>query len=161
MSTHKTKDYREEINLNPIDSLIDLEGEHYKPQNLQEADLSEDQTAFFEKLFYRKKFFKESWDKILFIDGKIDSVKEDYIKVACLMDEQNVKFKEKIFPRNLLNHIYPLNEDKFIRIKISQKQGSVRYDIFDADGLNINKKAFTAEKLWKELENFEMDEPLK
>lgn len=163
MSILKRSDYQEENVVDDIaNSPVDINAEKFEPHNIEGSDFDEDQSAFFEKLFsYRKVFLNENWDRTLFIDGKINSVEDNFIKVTCLMDEEKLEFKEKIFPKLLLSHIYPLTENKFIRVKISQKMGSIRYDFFDADGFDINKKAFTADDLWEDLENFEMDEPLK
>jgi hypothetical protein len=125
-----------------------------------EKDLLEDQESLFDKTFPGKQtFINEKWDKHLFIDGKVDEIRDNIVYVSCLMDEENQLFKEKVFPKELTSHIKELEENSYLRVKISFKAGSMKYDIYDGKGLNINKEAFEAEDLWDSLEDFELDEP--
>lgn len=125
-----------------------------------DKDILDDQESLFEKTFQKSTFLNEKWDERLFIDGQVNKVTDNIILVNCLVDEENQIFKEKVFPKQLTNHIQDLNEKTFLRVKISFKSGSMRYDIYDAEGFNIDKEIFEADNLWDSLEDFEFDEPL-
>lgn len=148
-------------NQSPSESIIQEEGfdqESY-PTSVSEKDILEDQNDFFSNTFKKNTFLNEKWDNELIVDGVISNIGDDVIHVNCLVDEINNVFKEKIFPMSLVNHINQLELDKFLRVKISFKPGSMRYDIYDGKGFNINKEAFQANEIWDSLEDFKFDDP--
>ena len=141
-----------------VDQDESFDRESYQTSDTQK-DILEDQNDLFENTFFKNTFLNEKWDDQLFVDGMISSIGDNVVHVNCLMDEQNQVFKEKVFPRNLINHINHLEPSKFLRVKISFKAGSMRYDIYDGRGLNINKDAFEANQIWDSLDDFKFDEP--
>jgi len=120
----------------------------------------EDQDKLFQSLFSQKGSFRnEKWDKVLYVDGCILDLSNSIAVISCLMDEKKKVFKEKIFPIDILSHIYGLKEGKFIRIKMMYKSGSFRYDLFDADNLIPDKEIFTSQLNWNKLDDFQVDNP--
>ncbi|GAA5522329.1 hypothetical protein LQ318_11315 [Aliifodinibius salicampi] len=135
-----------------------FDSENY-PTSKVEKNVLDDQDSFFSKTFFKSTFINEKWDDQLFIDGVINAIEDEVIFVNCLMDEENQIFKEKVFPKELLKHVQNLETDKYLRVKISFKAGSMRYDVYDGKGLNINREAFEANQVWDSLNDFEIDEP--
>lgn len=159
MSLTETKINKSEARIETHDQEEKFDQEKFSSFQPIERDISEDQEALFHDIFTKNTFINEKWDKHIFIDGQINSIGENLITVNCLVDEENLHFKEKVFPKNLLSHIQDLRPNTFLRVKISYKSGSMRYDIYDGKGLNIDTEAFSANKLWDSLKDFKFDDP--
>jgi hypothetical protein len=101
----------------------------------------------------------ENWSKSQLLSARILKVTKDFISCECLISKSQKITQLREFPALLFSHITPLEENTFVKIKISQKPGSFRTDIIDGRNLGIEKD-FEMIDLWKDLEDFGEVEPL-
>lgn len=111
------------------------------------------------ELFFQQNFIRnENWSKTYLLSCQILKINADFIHCECIIDNDNKITQIREFPSLLFQHIKPLQEGEFIKIKISQKPGTVRTDIIDGKGLGI-KEEFEIINSWDELEDFKVDKP--
>lgn len=107
----------------------------------------------------------ENWAQTQFLSGRIVEASENFVHCEVVIhyqdgDKESKHFQVRRFPRLLFSHIAPLEEGKTIKIKINQKPGASKTEIFDGKGLGIEKE-FEEEDMWQDLEGLKMDEPPK
>ncbi|PSR03142.1 MAG: hypothetical protein BRD50_06415 [Bacteroidetes bacterium SW_11_45_7] len=103
----------------------------------------------------------ENWHDSQFLSGRIINVTKHFVTCEYIAyDGDEKKFEVRKFPIMMFNHMEPLQEGKYIRLKMSKKPGSSRIDIFEAHSSEIEKK-FEIKENREKLKNITMDEPPK
>lgn len=99
----------------------------------------------------------ESWDETITLSARILQITTSTISCECIIDKENKEFEIRNFPKNLFSHLN-LDSTKFIIIKLKNKPGSMRIDIFNGDKI-IDKSIFDTKDIWDDLENSGLDKP--
>ena len=101
----------------------------------------------------------EPWNKKDRLSGRVLKVEENFVYCEYIIYYNYKKFyKERRFPIILFQHLPTIEEGLCIKIIICQKPGATKTEIYDGKGLGIEKE-FEDQDIWKELEDFQMDEP--
>jgi hypothetical protein len=96
----------------------------------------------------------ERWEKTTLLSARILKITDDVVHCDCILSLENQISQVRSFSRFMFDSIYPLKENTYVKIKISTKSGSMRTDIIDGKGLDIEKD-FEIFDLWSGLEDFD------
>lgn len=104
---------------------------------------------------FKKSKFKlnEQWDSIITLNAKIIDYNDDIVTCDCLIDRDLIILETRDFPINIFSHLN-LDVNKFIKIKIKEKGGSIRFDILSGEK-SIDKTKFNVEEDIRSLDSFQ------
>ncbi len=109
--------------------------------------------------FHREGFLSgEKWDKIYNIGARVIDILDKSVHCECIIDKENQFFQKRSFPLILFENISNMSVGKLILIKIKNKSGSIRIDIYDGENI-VDKSAFDLNDRWALLENSGLDIP--
>lgn len=92
----------------------------------------------------------EEWISSIHIGGIILEITADSVIIECLINKETKRFQIRRFPKLLFKDFINLNIEELVMIRIRQKSGSQRIDIFNARGIGgINKDDFKYIGDWK------------
>jgi hypothetical protein len=100
----------------------------------------------------------EAWEQSITLQARILEHNSEIISCECLINQENKEFELREFPAYLFANLN-LKSTEFVLIKLRQKPGSSRIDIYNGEKI-INKSIFEINNLWDDLENSGLDEPL-
>jgi hypothetical protein len=83
----------------------------------------------------------EIWDKQIVLDSRVYNLNHDAVYCDCLVDEDELVFEKREFPKFLFDGISDLKIGKIVRIIVRTAKRKMRVDVFDGKGL-VNKKHF-------------------
>jgi hypothetical protein len=107
------------------------------------------------KVIKQRGFFtNETWTTTHLLSARIIKLSKDSVQCECIVSKQDKIIQVRQFPKDLFSHIYPLKEGCFVKLKISYKPGSVRTDIIDGKGLDIESD-FEPFDIWDQLKEFD------
>lgn len=102
----------------------------------------------------------EKWSDVISVQSIIRAVSNTHVTVECLIDPVKTIFEVRAFPRPLFSNLSTVSAGTPVYIKLYNKPGSIRIDVFDGKGL-VDTKLFDAELDWKDLMNANLDSQIK
>jgi hypothetical protein len=102
--------------------------------------------------------FYEKWSKTVSIPAKILNINKEFFTCECVVDRQNFIFESRVFPTKLIAHIDDIERNNLILIKVKEKPGSTRIDIYDGRG-TVDSEIFSVEEELNELDNLDLGKP--
>jgi len=95
----------------------------------------------------------ENWGFPKLISGRVLKITKDAVSCECLINKEKQLTQLMSFPRILFDNILELRENSYVKVKISQKPGSIKTEIIDGKGLGIESD-FYSNDIWDALEDF-------
>ncbi len=110
-----------------------------------------------ENISKNKEFIlNEKWNKISMVSARVLKITNEFVVCECLINKEDSIYECRQFAKKFLEHISDLEENYYLLIKISEKEGSFRIDIYNGKGLSLEKD-FQFKNDWDELKDIEMD----
>lgn len=162
----KTKVFFKPNDFNLTDFLIEeiskeeiINDDDLKEKKSQITDSKSDSESYNPNLSHRDFIMNESWDKTLNISSRIMHITKDSVSCECVIDRENKVFQTRQFPRELFEHIEPLESQRLVIIKIRSKIGSSRIDIYNGENL-VDASLFEIKDNWDSLKDSDLHTPL-
>ena len=101
----------------------------------------------------------ETWENTISLQARVLNSNSLFVTCECLVDKENEILELRDFPR-ILFALLDLNSVEYVIIKLREKPGSSRIDIYEAKNM-VDKSAFEIKDMWADLENSGVDQPIK
>ena len=142
------------------DSLFSTKKAIDNSSRINNFEVNYDITEIARRILDQKGFVgNDGWTASILVSGKIIKHNSDSVTCECITSLLKGTTEVRDFPSILFDHLKPLLEGYPVKIKVSQKKGSIRYDVIDGKNLGIERE-FSDLVNWDELNDFKMDDSL-
>jgi len=148
------------VNSPTRDSLSSPKSPIDNSSKINNSEVNYDITEITRRIFDQKGFVSnDGWTASILVSGKIIKYNSDSVTCECITSLLNGATEVRDFPIILFDHLKPLSHEYPVKIKVSQKKGSIRYDVVDGKNLGIERE-FSDLVNWEELNDFQLDDSL-
>lgn len=100
---------------------------------------------------------EEHWPYTENIDGRILEVGTDHVKLELLVDKEQNRFQDRIFPKDLLEGAVTLQEGNYILMRRFKGKGKIKFTFDNANNYVKNREAFEDKSRFDDLNDFDFD----
>lgn len=102
---------------------------------------------------------QENWDDVQNLDARILEVRPKSVKVEVLVNREERRFQDRVFPKDLLQGAVCLNEGNYILIRRFKAKGKIKFTFQDGNRV-VEKEAFEDTSRFQDLDDFGFDRDL-
>lgn len=113
--------------------------------------------AFINELFEKSVISGETWNKTYNIPARIVKISKLEIFCECVIDREKLIFETRAFQKHLFEHIPNLEKFHPVLIRIKERSGSSRIDVYDGKNNLVDLKTFDIEDELEELSQMNID----